>query len=120
MTARAVDLAEATAGLEGPWLPLTVATVNDHDVRVVKTFGEFSRHSHPETDELFLVISGSLTIRIDSGDVTLGPGQLCVVPRGVQHQPVSVEGAEVVLLEPRATVNTGDTPSEFTTQRRLA
>jgi len=75
-------------------------------------------HSHPETDEVFLVLSGSLTIRLDDGVVTLGPGQLYVVPRGVQHQPVSTDGAEVVLIEPSATVNTGDTPSQLTAERR--
>ena len=81
--------------------------------------GEFTRHSHPDTDELFLVLSGRLTIRLDDGDVTLGPGQLYVVPRGVHHQPVSDDGAEVLLVEPSETVNTGDTPSELTAERRV-
>ena len=61
--------------------------MNNYDLRVVKTRGEFTRHSHPETDEVFLVLPGSLTIRLDEGDVTLGPGQLYVVPRGRPHQP---------------------------------
>ena len=61
--------------------------MNDYDVRVVKTRGEFTRHSHPETDELFLVLRGTLTIRMDAGDVTLGPGQLYVVPRGTPRRP---------------------------------
>ena len=74
---------------------------------------------HLETDEVFLVLSGSLTIRLDDDEVTLGPGQLYVVPRGVHHQPVSVDGAEVVLIEPSTTVNTGDTPSHPTADRRL-
>lgn len=113
-----VDLAAALACFEEPWSPRTVAVLNDYDIRVVKTKGEFTRHSHPETDELFLVLSGLLTIRLDDGEVTLGPGQLYVVPRGVQHQPVSTDGAEVVLIEPSATVNTGDTPSELTAERR--
>jgi mannose-6-phosphate isomerase-like protein (cupin superfamily) len=102
-----------------PWSPRTVATVNDYDVRVVHTRGEFTRHSHPETDEFFLVLRGRLTIRMDDGDVELGPGQAFVVPRGVPHQPVSVDGAEVLLLEPSSTVNTGDTPSELTAERRV-
>ena len=113
-----VDLAAALARVEEPWSPRTVATLNDYDIRVVKTKGEFTRHSHPETDEVFLVLNGSLTICLDDGDVTLGPGQLYVVPRGVHHQPVSVDGAEVVLIEPSTTVNTGDTPSELTAERR--
>ena len=116
----AVDLRTELAALEQPWSPRTVAVLNDYDVRVVKTQGEFIRHSHPDTDEVFLVVSGQLTICMDDGDVELGPGQLYVVPRGVPHQPVSVGGAEVVLVEPSSTVNTGDTPSEFTAERRLA
>lgn len=115
-----MDLAAALSTVTGPWSPLTVATLNDYDLRVVRTHGEFTRHSHPETDEVFLVLSGSLTIRLDDGDVTLGPGQLHVVPRGVPHQPVSVDGAEVLLVEPSSTVNTGDTPSGLTAERRLA
>ena len=114
-----VDLAAVLAGIQQPWQPHTVALLNDYDVRVVRTHGEFTRHSHPETDEFFLVLSGSLTIRMDDGDVTLGPGQLYVVPRGTPHQPYSPEGAQVLLVEPSATVNTGDTPSELTAERRV-
>lgn len=117
--AAAVDIASVFATFDEPWSPRTVAVLNDYDVRVVKTDGEFTRHSHPETDELFLVLRGRLTIRMDSGDVELGPGQLYVVPRGMQHQPVSDEGAEVLLIEPSATVNTGDSPSALTAQRRV-
>jgi len=115
----AVDLATVLSTLEQPWSPRTVAVLNDYDVRVVRTKGEFTAHSHPETDELFLVLSGSLTIRLDAGDVELGPGQIYVVPRGVQHQPVSVDGAEVLLVEPSETVNTSDTPSDLTAARRV-
>src|SRR3954454_3167872 len=96
----AVDLAAALATLSEPWSPRTVATLNNYDVRVVKTSGEFTWHSHPDTDELFLVLTGSLTIRLDDGDVVLGPGQVYVVPRGARHQPWSADGAEVLLVEP--------------------
>jgi mannose-6-phosphate isomerase-like protein (cupin superfamily) len=116
----AVDLASVLSTFDEPWSPRTVATLNDYDLRVVKTRGEFTRHSHPDTDEVFLVLSGSLTIRLDDGEVTLGPGQVYVVPRGVHHQPVSQDGAEVLLIEPSDTVNTGNTPSELTADRRLA
>ncbi len=116
--AEPVDLADRLASLSVPWSPLTVAVLNDYDVRVVKARGEFTRHSHPETDEMFLVITGSLTIRLDDGEVVLGPGQLHVVPRGVHHQPMSSEGAEVLLIEPSETVNTGDAPGELTAERR--
>lgn len=114
-----VDLSAVLARIEHPWQPQTVALLNDYDLRVVRTRGEFTRHSHPETDEAFVVLSGSLTIRMDDGDVTLGPGQLYVVPKGTPHQPFSADGAEVLLLEPSATVNTGDTPSDLTAVRRV-
>ena len=116
----AIDTAAVLAAIPDPWSPRTVATINDYDVRVVHTKGEFTRHRHPETDEFFLVLRGSLTIRLDDGDVRLGPGQAYVVPRGVAHQPVSPDGADVLLLEPSATVNTGDNPGELTADRRLA
>ena len=115
----AVDLAAALATFEEPWSPRTVAVLNEYDVRVVRTKGEFTRHSHPETDELFLVLKGRLTIRLDDKDVVLGPGQLYVIPRGVHHQPVSEAGAEVVLISPTETPNTGDSPGELTAERRV-
>lgn len=120
MAASGIDLAAVLASFDETWSPRTVSTVNDDDVRVVHTRGEFTRHSHPETDELFLVLSGSLTIRLDDGDVTLGPGQLYVVPRGVHHQPYAPDGADILLLEPRETVNTGDNPGALTAPRREA
>ena len=118
-TPRPVNLDAVLSDVDQPWSPRTVGTVNDYDVRVVRTHGEFTRHSHPETDEFFLVLTGSLTIRMEAGDVTLGPGEVYIVPRGVQHQPVSPDGATVLLIEPSTTVNTGDTPSTLTAERRL-
>jgi mannose-6-phosphate isomerase-like protein (cupin superfamily) len=111
----AIDLTSVFASFSEPWKPRTVAVVNDYDVRLAKFHGEFTAHRHLDTDEMFLVINGSFTIRMESGDVTLGPGQLYVVPKGVRHQPFSAEGAEVLLIEPTTTVNTGDTPSALTT-----
>ena len=118
-TPRPVNLDAVLSDVDQPWSPRTVGTVNDYDVRVVRTHGEFTHHSHPETDEFFLVLTGSLTIRMEAGDVTLGPGEVYIVPKGVQHQPVSPDGATVLLLEPSATVNTGDTPSPLTAERRV-
>jgi mannose-6-phosphate isomerase-like protein (cupin superfamily) len=102
------------------WSPRTIAVVNDYDVRVVKVQGEFTRHSHPETDEFFLVLSGRLTIQMDEGDVVLDEGDCFVVPRGRPHQPCADVETEVLLFEPSATVNTGDTPSRLTAERREA
>lgn len=114
-----IDLAQVLSTFSEPWSPRTVALMNDYDVRVVRTHGDFTWHSHPDTDELFLVVSGSRTIRLESGEVTLGPGQLYVVPKGVRHQPSSAQGASVLLIEPSRTVNTGDSPGRLTAERRV-
>ena len=114
-----VDLTATLASFDEPWSPRTVAVLNDYDIRLVKARGEFTKHRHLDTDEVFLVLTGSLTIRLDDAEVTLGPGQLFVVPRGVEHQPISPDGAEVLLVEPSATVNTGDAPGELTAKRRV-
>lgn len=88
-----VDLAAALATFAEPWSPRTVAVMNDYDIRVVRTHGEFTWHSHPDTDEFFLVLQGCLTIRLEDDDeVVLGPGQMYIVPKGKKHQPFSAEG----------------------------
>ena len=115
-----VNLQAALDTIDAPWSPLTVAVVNDYDVRVVKVHGDFTWHSHPETDELFMVQSGALTIEMAEGDAELGPGDVYVVPRGRRHRPRSPGGATVVLFEPSTTSNTGDTPSHLTAVRRVA
>jgi mannose-6-phosphate isomerase-like protein (cupin superfamily) len=116
----ATNINAVLASIDKHWSPRTVAVVNDYDVRVVKVQGEFTRHSHPETDEFFLVLSGRLGIRTDQGDVTLEEGDLHVVPQGAYHQPYAADETTLLLFEPSATVNTGDTPSEFTAERRMA
>jgi mannose-6-phosphate isomerase-like protein (cupin superfamily) len=103
-----VNLDEAFARLDEPFRPLIVAEYNDNKVTVAKTKGEFVWHKHDDTDDLFLVLKGSLTIQLRDRDVVLGPGELFVVPRGVEHCPRSDEGAELLLIEPLGTVNTGD------------
>lgn len=104
-----VNLQEQFGRFDDHWSPKIVAGVNDYDVKVVKVQGEFVWHQHDETDELFLVMAGRLRIRLQGDDdVVLSPGELFVVPRGVRHCPVADEETHLVLLEPRATVNTGD------------
>jgi mannose-6-phosphate isomerase-like protein (cupin superfamily) len=103
-----VNLADKLAQFDEHWAPRSVASFNGHDVMVVKVEGEFVWHKHDDTDDFFLVLSGQLTIRLPDGDVDLGPGELFVVPAGVPHQPVSRGGAELLLIEPTGTPNTGD------------
>jgi mannose-6-phosphate isomerase-like protein (cupin superfamily) len=113
-----VSLAEKLALLEGPYEPGIVAYLNDYKIAVVKVAGEFVWHSHAGTDDFFLVLSGRLTIQLRDGDVELGPGELYVVPRGVEHCPKADEEAEVLLIEPRGTLNTGDSGGAMTRGER--
>ncbi len=90
------------------WSPRIVADFNGNDVMVVKVKGEFNWHSHPDTDDFFLVIKGQVTIKLRDRDVHLGAGELFVVPKGVEHCPVAATEAELLLIEPHGTPNTGD------------
>lgn len=105
---RPVDLAEKLASFGAHWSPRVVAGFNGHDVMVVKALGAFVWHAHPDTDDLFLVLKGRLRIELRDGAVELGPGQLFVVPAGVEHRPVAEEEVHLLLIEPRGTPNTGD------------
>ena len=109
-----VDLAERLSQFSEHWSPKVVARLNDYEVKVVKVEGEFVWHTHEDTDELFLVIDGELTIRLRDGDVVLRPGQLYVVPRGVEHCPSADGEGHAVLVEPTGVVNTGDAGGPMT------
>jgi mannose-6-phosphate isomerase-like protein (cupin superfamily) len=109
-----VNLAEKLGLLDGLWSPGIVGYLNDYKLAVVKVKGEFVWHKHDDTDDFFLVIDGRLTIQLRERDVELGPGELFVVPRGVEHCPRAEEETHVLLIEPRGTVNTGDAASELT------
>ena len=104
----AVNLTQKLSTFAEPWQPRTVAQFNGHDLMVVKLKGEFVWHKHDDTDDFFLVLKGRLTIRLRDGDVVLGPGELFVVPRGVEHCPVAEEEAHILLIEPTGTPNTGN------------
>ncbi|MGN7797549.1 cupin domain-containing protein [Leifsonia sp. 22587] len=113
------NLDAAFALIPDPWQPHRLTSVNDYDVKVARLRGEFVWHAHPETDELFLVIEGRLTIQLRDGDVELGPHDVFVVPRGVEHRPRVDDGdALVMMVEPAGTVNTGDNPGERTAELR--
>ncbi|MBI3677605.1 MAG: cupin domain-containing protein [Proteobacteria bacterium] len=104
----AVRLKEKLDSFSDHWSPKIVTGFNGHDVMVVKVKGEFVWHSHEETDDFFLVLKGNLVIQLRSGDVRLGPGDLYVVPKGVEHRPVAEEEVHLLLIEPCGTPNTGD------------
>lgn len=110
---RPVSIAEKLNLFSEHWDPKIIAQFNGHDVLVVKLKGEFVWHSHPDTDDFFLVLKGSLVIQLRDGEVRLGPGELYIVPKGVEHRPVAEEEVELLLIEPEGTPNTGD-PSTAT------
>ncbi len=114
-----IDPPPAQARFDEPWSHRTVAVLSDDDIRVVKTKGEFTRHRLLETDAVFLVLGGSLTIGLDDVEVILGPGS-CTSCRGeCTTSRCQSRARTVVLIEPSTTVNTGDTPSHLTAERRL-
>ena len=104
----AVDLREKLADVDEAFRPRIVAHYNESKVQVAKVRGEFVWHSHPETDDFFLVLDGRLTIDLPDRSVELGPGELFVVPRGVRHRPRAEGEASILLIEPLGTPNTGD------------
>jgi len=110
-----VNLTQKFEHFSDYWSPKIIADVNDMQVKLVKFTGEFVWHYHEKEDELFFVVQGRLRMRFRSGDRVLGPGELIVVPRGVEHCPVSETGeVHVMLLEPKTTLNTGNVQNERT------
>ncbi|MCB2412206.1 cupin domain-containing protein [Demequina sp. TTPB684] len=109
---------EALSTIATPWRPHRLTSVNDYDVKVVKLHGEFVWHTHPDTDELFMVVSGRLTIQLRDRDVVLNPNDVFVVPRGVEHCPKATEEVHAILFEPQGTANTGDAGGDMTADLR--
>jgi mannose-6-phosphate isomerase-like protein (cupin superfamily) len=113
-----VNLAEKLAAFDERWAPRIVARYNGNEVMVVKVEGAFVWHAHPETDDFFLVLTGELDIEMRTETVHLRPGELFVVPKDVEHRPVARGEAQLLLIEPAGTPNTGD-PATAVEKRRL-
>lgn len=109
-----VPLAARLAGFADHWNPRIVAGYNGNEVRLVKIAGEFTWHSHANTDELFLVVKGAMRIRFRDGVAELNEGDLLVVPRGVEHCPEADAECHVLLMDREGEPNTGDSPSHLT------
>lgn len=115
MDYRAIQLEEKLDQIDALWSPRVVAEMNDYQFKLVRIEGDFVWHSHADTDETFLVLAGVLRIDFRDGTVTLGPGEMFVVPRGVEHKPFAEKEVRMMLVEPRGVVNTGDAgPGERT------
>jgi mannose-6-phosphate isomerase-like protein (cupin superfamily) len=109
-----INLAEKLTRFDDRWNPRIIADLNDSHVKLVKVQGEFVWHQHAEEDELFLVLRGALTIELRDGSVTLGPGEMVVIPKGVEHRPVAEEEVHLMLIEPMGIRHTGGIESELT------
>jgi len=103
-----INLADKLSQFEGHWQPRVVGAFNGHDLMVVKFQGQFPWHKHDNTDDFFLVLKGEMVMRLRKGDVTVGPGEIFVVPQGMEHAPYAEHETHVLLIEPKGTPNTGD------------
>jgi mannose-6-phosphate isomerase-like protein (cupin superfamily) len=112
-----VNLAEKFATFSEAWQPRIVGELNGQHVKIARLLGEFVWHHHEAEDELFLVLEGTLKIEFRERDVILQPGELCIVPRGVEHRPVAAQEVKVMLFEPASTLNTGSAQESELTYR---
>ena len=109
-----VNLGEKFSRINEYWKPRIAGEVNDAYVKLVKFQGEFLWHHHENEDEMFLVVAGQLRMQLREGDLLLNPGEFVIIPRGVEHRPVAEQECQVILLEPKSTLNTGNITNERT------
>jgi len=116
MDYRPVNFGQKFELLREQWQPRVVAELNDYQFKLVRLEGDFVWHSHADTDEAFMVMAGELRIDFRDGAVRIGPGEMFVVPKGVEHKPYAEREVKMLLIEPRGVLNTGDQGGERTTQ----
>lgn len=109
-----IDVAEKFGKIDETWHPRIAGELNDSYVKLVKLKGEFVWHLHENEDELFWVLKGTLVIKLRDQDLTIGPGQFAIIPKGVEHMPVAAEEVQAMLLEPKTTLNTGNVRNDRT------
>jgi mannose-6-phosphate isomerase-like protein (cupin superfamily) len=114
MSLEAINFKEKLSLFDEHWTPKIIARLNENQLKLAKIKGEFVWHSHPETDEVFIVIEGEFEMQLTDTTLRLQAGEMCVIPQGVQHRPVAKEECAILLIEPAGTVNTGDAGGELT------
>ncbi len=114
MTHTPINFADKLARFSDHWSPKIIAQMNDYHFKLVKIQGEFVWHAHDDTDEVFIVLDGALTIRLRDGDVNLRAGEMFVIPKGVEHKPFAKDECRMMLVEPAGTPNTGSVQSALT------
>lgn len=112
----AINLAQKLQQIHSHWDPKVVAELNENYIKLAKIKGEFVWHKHDNEDELFYVVQGELIIRFRDHETRLGPGELCVIPKGVEHMPVAPQEVQIMLVEPKSTLNTGDAEGDERTK----
>ena len=116
MKYEAINFGEKLAKFTDHFAPRVIAQMNDYQFKLVKAKGEFVWHSHPDTDDVFIVIEGEMYVELRDGRVDLKAGEMFVVPKGVEHRPVAKSECKVLLVEPAGTVNTGGAGGELTAE----
>ena len=116
MTIDVINLTNKFSLITEHWDPKVIAQLNDYHIKIARIQGEFVWHSHPETDEVFFVIEGSLVIQLRDNDLLLERGELCVIPRGVEHKPSAETECQIMMVEPAGTLNTGDAGGDRTVE----
>ena len=111
-----INLSQKLARFNDQWAPKIVGQLNDYHVKLAKIRGEFVWHSHPDTDELFLVMNGDMVVEFRDQEIRLSPGEMLIVPRSVEHKPRAVDECHILLIEPAGTPNTGDAGGDLTAQ----
>lgn len=118
-TYKAINFAEKLALIDALWQPRVAAEMNEYQFKLVRIEGDFVWHEHPETDETFIVLKGQLRIDFRDGAVSIGAGEMFVVPKGVEHKPYAEQEVHLLLIEPRGILNTGHTGGDRTAQNDL-
>ena len=116
---KSINFAEKLSKFTDHWSPKVIAEMNDYQFKLAKLEGEFIWHNHPETDEVFIVIEGSMSIELEDGVVELNAGEMYVVPKGVMHKPFAEKECKIMLVEPRGVVNTGEESSDLTAENDI-
>ncbi len=116
MSFSSINLQEKFGLFSDHWSPRVIAEMNDYQFKLVKVEGDFVWHDHKDTDEVFIVIEGEMTIEFRDGSVQLSAGEMFVVPKGVEHKPMANSECKVLLVEPKGVVNTGETGGELTAE----
>jgi mannose-6-phosphate isomerase-like protein (cupin superfamily) len=116
MKKEAINLNDKFSRFSEKWSPKIIAKLNDYHIKLVRSEGDFTWHSHKDTDEMFLVIEGELRIDFRDGNINLHEGEMYVIPKGVEHKPYAKKECKILLLEPAGTINTGDTGGSQTAE----